>query len=163
MVYNPAKVPIYRETMLEVTMLEENVPEEDMPREYLNPPDLFPSLQFGFSQIVTTSPGKTVYLSGQVGWDAQQQIVGPGDLRAQTWQALRNVETALTAAGSRMSDVVTMRIYIVQQQLAHSAAISDGLKAFFPQHQAPASTWIGVAALANEDFLVEIEAVAVVQ
>ena len=133
-----------------------------MSKEHLNPPELFSSLQYGFSQIVTTPPGKTVYLSGQVGWDADEQIVGRGDLRAQTWQALRNVETALKAAGAELSDVVSMRIYIVQEQLPHSKAISDGLKAFFPESHAPATTWIAVAGLANEEFLVEIEAVAVV-
>ena len=68
-----------------------------MPKEYLNPKELFPSLQYGFSQIVTSTGGKTVYLSGQVGWDEQQQIVGPGDLRAQTWQTFRNIETAMKA------------------------------------------------------------------
>lgn len=131
-----------------------------MSNEYLNPPELFPSLQYGFSQVVTATGRKTIYLSGQVGWDAQEQIVGPGDLRAQTWQALRNVETALAAAGATLDDVVSLRIYIVQEQLAQSKAISDGLKAFFRADRAPASTWIGVTALANEEFLVEIEAVA---
>ena len=131
-----------------------------MANEYLNPPELFPSLQYGFSQVVTAAAGKTVYLSGQVAWDAQQQIVGPGDLRAQVWQALRNVQAALAAAGATMGDVVSLRIYIVQDALRHSRAISDGLKAFFPEGRAPASTWIGVAALAEEEFLVEIEAIA---
>lgn len=131
-----------------------------MAHEYLNPPELFPSLQYGFSQVVTAMPGKTIYLSGQVAWDAQQQIVGPGDLRAQTWQALHNVRTALEAAGAAMGDVVSLRIYILQEHLVQSKAISDGLKAFFPAGRAPASTWIGVAALADEAFLVEIEAIA---
>ena len=134
-----------------------------MPKEYLNPPDLFPSQQFGFSQGVAAPPGKTIYLSGQVGWNAQQQIVGPGDLRTQTWQALRNVQLALQSAGAGLGDVVSLRIYIVREHLAQSKAISDALKEFFPTEQAPASTWIGVAALANEDFLVEIEAIAMVE
>jgi enamine deaminase RidA (YjgF/YER057c/UK114 family) len=56
-----------------------------MPKEYINPPQLFPSLQYGFSQIVSAIGGKTVYISGQVAWDEQQMIVGPGDLRTQTW------------------------------------------------------------------------------
>lgn len=131
-----------------------------MPKEYLNPPNLFPSLQYGFSQIVSSTAGRTIYLSGQVAWDAQQKIVGPGDLRAQTWQALRNLQTALAAADATMEDVVSLRIYIVQEQLSRSKAISDGLKAFFPAGRAPASSWIGVAALANAEFLVEIEAIA---
>lgn len=132
-----------------------------MTLEHLNPPDLFPSLQYGFSQVVTATAGKTIYLSGQVGWNAEQEMVGEGDLRAQARQALRNVETGLKAAGATLADVVSLRIYVVQEELANNgAAISDALKAFFPQESAPASTWIGVASLADEAFLVEIEAIA---
>ena len=132
-----------------------------MPKQTINPPNLFPSLQYGFSQIVTTTAGTTVYLSGQVAWDASQQIVGAGDLRAQAWQSLENVATAVQAAGGTLSDVVSMRIYIVEEVLDQSRHISDALKAFFPSEHAPATTWIGVRALANADFLIEIEAIAV--
>lgn len=134
-----------------------------MPKEYINPPDLFPSLQYGFSQIVTSTGGKTVYLSGQVAWDERQQIVDPGDLQAQTWQALRNIQTALAVAGGALSDVVSMRIYIVESQAERLKPIGDALKAFFPADRAPATTWIVVRALADEVFLVEIEATAVIE
>lgn len=134
-----------------------------MAKEYINPPELFPSLQYGFSQIVSSSAGKLVFLSGQVAWDEQQRIVGPDDLRLQTRQALRNVETAVAAAGGQLRDVVSMRIYILEDKLAESRAITEALKAFFPQEQAPATTWIGVRALANEEFLIEIEAIAVIE
>lgn len=134
-----------------------------MTKEHINPPELFPSLQYGFSQIVTSPAGKLVFLSGQVAWDEGQRIVGPGDLRAQTWQSLRNVETAVAAAGGELADVVSMRIYIVEEKLGESAVISEALKSFFPAEQAPATTWIGVRALANEAFLIEIEAIAVLK
>ena len=134
-----------------------------MPKEYINPPQLFPSLQYGFSQVVTSTRGKTVYLSGQVAWDERQQIVGCGDLRAQVWQALRNVEVAMKASGGALSDVVSLRIYIVEEKRAESAAVREGLQAFFPAERAPASTWVMVDGLADADFLVEIEAVAVTE
>ncbi len=134
-----------------------------MPKQYLNPDTLFPSLKYGFSQVVTSAPGKLVFMSGQVAWDAKQQIVGPGDLKAQTWQALSNVERAVQAAGGSLEDVVSMRIYIVKEQLTGSAAIREGLQAFFPKERPPATTWIGVESLANEAFLVEIEAIAVIE
>jgi enamine deaminase RidA (YjgF/YER057c/UK114 family) len=134
-----------------------------MPKEYINPPELFPSLQYGFSQIVSSPAGKLVFLSGQVAWDEQQRIVGPGNLRLQSRQALKNVETAVVAAGGELRDMVSMRIYILEDQLAESRAITEALKAFFPQEQAPATTWIGVRALANEEFLIEIEAIAVIE
>lgn len=134
-----------------------------MPKEYLNPKELFPSLQYGFSQIVVTQGGQTVYLSGQVAWDAEQQIVGVDDLGAQTRQTLRNIETAMKAAGGALTDVVSLRIYIVKEKLAEMHHISAALKEFFPQDQAPATTWIGVYALANSDFLIEIEAVGSIE
>lgn len=133
-----------------------------MPKERINPPQLFPSLQYGFSQIVVSSGGRTVYLSGQVAWDEQQQIVGPGDLRAQIWQTFRNIKTAMAAAGGGLSDIVSLRIYIVEEQMSNSHHVSEALLAHFPQSQAPATTWIGVRSLANGDFLIEIEATAVV-
>jgi len=134
-----------------------------MPKEYINPPQLFPSLQYGFSQIVSAIGGKTVYISGQVAWDEQQMIVGPGDLRTQTWQTFRNIDTAMQVAGGALSDVVSMRIYIVESVLDESLHISDALKEFFPIQQAPATTWIGVSALANRDIHIEIEAIAMIE
>ncbi|MCB0083674.1 MAG: RidA family protein [Caldilineaceae bacterium] len=134
-----------------------------MPKEYLNPPELFNSQQYGFSQIVTSRGGKTVYLSGQVGWDAQQQMVGPDDPLAQTRQTLRNIETAMHIAGGALSDVVSMRIYIVDDVIADDSFMTQALLEFFPKDQLPATTWIGVKSLANKDFLVEIEAIGVIE
>ena len=134
-----------------------------MPKEYINPKELFPSLQYGFSQIVTSAGGKTVFLSGQVGWNEQQQIIGPNDLRAQTWQAFRNIETAIKAAGGILTDIVSMRIYIVEENLEESYHIKEALKEFFPSERAPTTTWIGVRALANKEFLIEIEAIGMIE
>lgn len=134
-----------------------------MAKKTINPTELFPSLQYGFSQIVTSSGGVTVHLSGQVAWDAQQNIVGPGDLRVQTRQALENVKTAMEAAGGRLQDVVSMRIYIVEDVLDDSRHISQALRDYFPEELAPATTWIGVRALANRDFLIEMEAIGVIE
>ena len=133
-----------------------------MPKEHLNPKELFPSLQYGFSQIVTSRGDKTVYLSGQVAWDENQQIVGPGDLRAQTWQTFKNIETAIQLAGGALADIVSLRIYIVADQMGQTAPVSEALREFFPDNP-PASTWVGVHSLANEDFLIEIEAIGVVE
>ena len=134
-----------------------------MSKEYLNPKELFPSLQYGFSQIVTSTGGKMVFLSGQVGWNERQEIVGADDLRDQTWQTFRNIETAMKAAGGVLTDVVSLRIYIVEDRLEESHHISEALKEFFPANYAPATTWIGVRALANKDFLIEIEAIGVLE
>jgi 2-iminobutanoate/2-iminopropanoate deaminase len=134
-----------------------------MPKQRLNPPSLFPSLQHGFSQIVTAQGAKTVYLSGQTAWDAQKRIIGGNDLGEQTRQALRNVRIAVEAAGGTMADVVSLRIYVVNYKPEDAAAVGKALREFFPGEIAPASTWLGVTALAVKDFLIEIEAIAVVE
>jgi len=135
-----------------------------MPKQSINPPELFQSLQYGFSQIVVSQTGqgeRTVYLSGQVAWDERQQIVGQGDFQAQTHQALRNVQKAIQVAGGTMADIVSMRIYFVHERHEEISCISQALKVFFPSDQAPATTWLGVQSLANELFLIEIEAIGV--
>ncbi|MGZ5552793.1 MAG: RidA family protein [Chthoniobacterales bacterium] len=132
-----------------------------MPKEYVNPKTLFPSLKHGFSQVVSASGAKTVYISGQTAWDAQKQLVGGTDLAQQSRQALRNVKTAVEAAGGTLADVVALRIYIVNYRPEQADAIGGALREFFPEERRPASTWIGVCALASSDFLIEIEAIAV--
>lgn len=66
-----------------------------MKKETHNPDALFNSLQYGFSQIAVASGSRIVTISGQVGWDADQQIVGPGDLGAQTKQAFHNLDIVI--------------------------------------------------------------------
>ncbi len=134
-----------------------------MPKEYVNPDSLFPSLQHGFSQIVVASGVKTVYISGQTAWDSQKQIGGGTDLAEQARLALRNLQTAVEAVGGALSYVVALRIYIVDYKPEEASAIGNALREFFPVERRPASTWIGVSALADPDFLVEIEAVAVLE
>ena len=134
-----------------------------MPKGYLNPPDLFPSQQFGFSQIVTSTGGKTVYISGQVAWNAQQQVGEAGDLETQTRESLLNLERAMQAAGGTLEDVVSLRLYIVGELIHRARGVRETLLAFFPAEKLPTSTWIGVPALASPEFLIEIEAIAVIE
>ena len=133
-----------------------------MPKDYINPDSLFPSLQHGFSQIVVASGAKTIYISGQTAWDSDKQIVGGADLAGQAEQALRNLQTAIESAGGTLADVVSLRIYIVNfRPKEDGEAIGNALREFFPLERRPASTWLGVSTLAVPDFLVEIEATAV--
>ncbi len=134
-----------------------------MPKEYINPDSLFPSLEYGFSQLVTASGRKTIYISGQTAWDAKKQIIGPGNLAKQARQALRNIQMAVEAAGGTLADVVALRIYIVDYRPEKAEDVGSALKEFFPVENRPASTWIGVSCLAVADFLIEIEATAVLE
>ena len=132
-----------------------------MPKEHVNPQTLFPSVAHGFSQVVVASGRKTAFISGQTAWDPRKRIVGGLSLLEQARQALRNVQSAVEAAGGTLKDVVALRIYIVNYQAESAEALGSALREFFPQENPPASTWIGVPALAVPDFLIEIEATAV--
>ena len=105
-----------------------------------------------------------IHLSGQTAWDAEKRLIGGSDLQAQAEQALSNVQTALVAAGGTLDDVVTLRIYIVDYQPDRDGiAIVNALQAVFSPEKAPTTTWIGVQSLANPDFRIEIEAMAVLE
>lgn len=132
-----------------------------MPKEYLNPATLFASVGSGFSQVVVASFAKAVFISGQVAWDADRRIVGQ-TLGEQTRQALHNVQAAVETAGGSLSDIVALRIYIVASQRQHIGEVGEALRRAFAVHP-PTSSWIGVAFLANPDFLIEIEATAVLE
>jgi 2-iminobutanoate/2-iminopropanoate deaminase len=122
-----------------------------------NPPELFDSRPFGFSQIVVApAAGRLIHLSGQVAWDADRQIVGRDDLAAQTLRSLRNIEAALHHVGAGLQHVVALRLYIKHSHIDQGEAISSALKQVFGDAP-PCATWIGVPGLANPDFLIEIE------
>lgn len=132
-----------------------------MPKEYVNPNTLFSSLPHGFSQAVIASGRRVVFVSGQTAWDVQKNIVGGDSLLEQTRQALRNVQAAIEATGGTLKDVVALRIYIVNYEAESASAVGSALREFFSPENLPASTWIGVATLAVPEFLIEIEATAV--
>ena len=132
-----------------------------MPKEYVNPNTLFSSLPHGFSQAVIASGRRVVFVSGQTAWDVQKNIVGGDSLLEQARQALRNVQAAIEATGGTLKDVVALRIYIVNYEAESPSAVGSALREFFSPENLPASTWIGVATLAVPEFLIEIEATAV--
>ena len=131
-----------------------------MPKEYINPNSLFPSLPHGFSQVVAATGRKTVFISGQTAWDAHKNIVGGDSVLEQARQAFRNLEKAMESAGGTLKDIVALRIYIVDYQAECGTAVGIALREFFSGNP-PASTWIGVSALVDGEFLLEIEATAV--
>jgi 2-iminobutanoate/2-iminopropanoate deaminase len=132
-----------------------------MPKKYVNPTSLFSSVEHGFSQAVIASGSATVFISGQTAWDANKQIAGRS-VGEQTKQALDNVKKAVEAAGGHLSDVVSLRIYLVHASAEDLEPVGRALRESFSGNQ-PSSTWIGVSSLARPEFLVEIEAVAVLE
>ena len=132
-----------------------------MTKQAINPPSLFRSLDHGFSQAVIASGGKTLYVSGQTAWDSQKRLIGGGDLEGQARQAFANVQAVVEAAGGRLADVVSLRIYVVDYRPEKAAAVGSAFRDFFSGETKPASTWVGVTALADPGFLIEVEATAV--
>ena len=111
----------------------------------------------GFSRAVRV--GDTVYVSGTVAWTDDGKLTGNGDMYAQAKQAIRNVENALSRAGASLKDVVRTRIYVTDISRLAEAARAHG-EAFGDIR--PASSMVEVSALAEEEMLFEIEAVAVI-
>lgn len=128
--------------------------------EFLNPPQLCPT--FGWTHVVSAAGGKTIHISGQVGINERGEIVGRGDLKAQTEQAFHNIELALTAAGATFRDVVKTSLFVVGLKPEHIPIIREVRSRYVWAEHPPASTLVGVSALVGPDWLIEIEAVAVV-
>jgi reactive intermediate/imine deaminase len=125
--------------------------------ERMNPQGL--STPTGYSHVVTTRGGKTIYIAGQVAFDAKGQLVGKGDLAAQTRQVFENLSVALKAAGATFANVVKANTYMRD---ASQVAVVREVRARYYTKELPASTLVEVPRLANPDFLIEIEVVAVV-
>lgn len=129
--------------------------------ERFQPPQLQPTQ--GVTHVVRVTGGSTLYLSGQVPLDPEGNLVGPGDYYRQSSQVFANVVTALQAAGAGFADVVKATYYVVdldQNALLEFSRALYEVPGFSPD-QPPASTMIGVAALAYEGQLVEFDVTAV--
>ena len=132
-----------------------------MKKECINPTRLFDSRQYGFSQVVSVRPERMLFISGQVAWDNDQKIVGKNDLKKQAEKSIENLKIAIESSGGSLEDVVMLRIYKVNYQSADGQIISEVLRSYFGTQCPPSSTWINVSGLANEEFMIEIEAQAV--
>lgn len=133
-----------------------------MAHERFEPAGLNPSKAFGYSQAVRASGGTHVFCAGQVSWDATQNIIGAGNFRTQMATTLLNVEKALHAGGATRGDVTSLRIFVVDYDVEKLPVIGEELTKFFGEENLPANTLLGIDKLALPDFMVEIEAFAVV-
>jgi enamine deaminase RidA (YjgF/YER057c/UK114 family) len=126
--------------------------------DFINPEGLLKNP--AFSQVaITKGNGSTIYIGGQNAITKNLVMIGKGDIALQTEYVLDNIELALNSCGATINDLVKLTIYIVQGQDVNKGF--EGAQKFLKKlSRPPVITGIIVAALANPDYLVEIEAVA---
>jgi enamine deaminase RidA (YjgF/YER057c/UK114 family) len=132
-----------------------------MKKQYVNPKDLN-TPRFYTHAVSVEGAGKLVYVSGQVSWDASGNVVGKGDMRAQSEQVFKNVTAALKAAGAGWDDVIKMNGYMVGMDAERVGAYREVRQRFLKEGALPASTLVGVEALVHPDLLLEVEVVAAI-
>ncbi len=114
----------------------------------------------GFQMAAVRSEGVVVHLTGQVAWDADENIVGRGDVEVQARQCFQNISRLLDHIGGQLSDIVSVTTYFTAR--AQLPAIQKVRLEFLETADAPVSTSVMVAGLGHEDFLVELTPIAVI-
>ena len=130
--------------------------------EHINPQDTYDSLNTrGYTQVVVVSGfQKMVFISGQLPLDENNQLIGRGDIEAQTRACYENLRKSLTAVGADFSNVVRMTTYITDL-VEHPKGVRKVRAEYFGTQTPPASTMIEIPRLLN-NMLIEVEALAVV-
>jgi enamine deaminase RidA (YjgF/YER057c/UK114 family) len=131
-----------------------------MALELINPDDLpTPST---YTHVVAATGGRMVFIAGQLAEDAEGELVGAGDFAAQAAQAFANLGRALAAAGARPDQVTKITIYVVGHRPDYLPRIEEARVAVFGDHK-PADALIGVETLFEPGYLIEVDAIAVVE
>ncbi len=125
---------------------------------FINPPTLYKPPTY--SHVVETKGGRMIFIAGQVSNDTAGKVVGKGNFRAQTRQVFQNLKAALAAVGADFSHVVKMNSYFTNmaEQLP---AFREIRNEYLNMNAPPASTAVEVRRLASEDYLLEVEVIAV--
>ena len=128
----------------------------DVRRELSNPPGVHPP-QAHYSHVARA--GQTLYISGQLAMDASGAVVGVGDARAQARQCYANLTAILAHYGGQLGHLVKTTTYITHW--AYRPLVAAARDELFPTPPYPANTLVVVQGLAEPQFLVEIEGIAV--
>jgi len=128
-----------------------------MAHRYINPPTI--ARPTGYTHVVEAVGDRTYYISGQVALDPAGNLVGPGDMGAQARQIFQNLAAALQSIGASFDDVVKLTYFVVD--IAQMQAVRDARAQFIAAEHLPASTAVEVRRLVREEFLLEVEAIAV--
>jgi reactive intermediate/imine deaminase len=129
-----------------------------MPKQILRPKNLSFQPRPTYPYSPGAKGGHYLFTAGQVGWNDKGELVGIGDVRAQTRQVLKNIESILAEGGATFDDVVKCNVYLAD--IRHFQVMNEEFARAFPANP-PARTTVQ-AALAEPEMLVEIEAIAYV-
>jgi enamine deaminase RidA (YjgF/YER057c/UK114 family) len=125
---------------------------------FLNPPTM--PQPFGYTHVVETRGGRTIYISGQVAFDVADNVIGLGDLQAQTTQVFNNLEAALESVGASFDQVVKLTYFLLDiSQIPVVRSVRDQ---YVNTQQPPASSAVEVRRLFRDELLIEVEAIAVI-
>src|SRR3954451_5649663 len=122
---------------------------------FLNPASMPQSV--GYTQMVEVTGSKMLYLSGQIAIDPGGQIVGAGDLRAQTQQVFENLKAGLAAAGATFDHVVKLQLFLLD--ITQIQIVRDVRDRYVNTQLPPASTAVEVRRLFRDELLIEIDAI----
>jgi 2-iminobutanoate/2-iminopropanoate deaminase len=114
----------------------------------------------GYSHVAEVRGGTLLFIAGQVATDPDGKLVGKGDYRAQTDQVFKNVGAALAASGGRFDDLVKLTYFVVDLELPEIREVRDR---YVDTTHPPTSTAVQVGRLFRPEFLLEVDAVAVVK
>ena len=126
--------------------------------ELINPDDL--PIPPTYTHVIVAAGSKMVFIVGQEPEDGQGNLVGPGDLAVQAHQVFANLGRALAAGGARPRQVAKITIFVVRHRPEYLPVIEEARVALFGDHK-PADTLVGVEALARPGYLIEVDAIAV--
>jgi enamine deaminase RidA (YjgF/YER057c/UK114 family) len=117
-----------------------------------------------YHHVAVATGSRRVHIAGQVAWDADGNLVAPGDLAGQVAQVFRNVAKALDAAGATFADVVRFTWYVVDWQPEKMEAFGAGIEQAAREFElsSPPASLIGVSILFEPGILVEAEVTAVI-
>ena len=130
-----------------------------MEKTYLNPSGS-PTPK-SYHHVVTTEPGRMIFLSGQVAFDSNRDIVGENDVVAQTHQAMQNLKAAVETGGGQIADIVQITTHVVDYDPKQLDDITGTIAEFFEPECLPTNTLVGITSLSTQGLLIEIGGIAV--
>lgn len=116
-----------------------------------------------YHHVINTEPGRMIFLSGQVAFDSDRNIVGENDVVAQTRQTMRNLKAAVETGGGQISDILQITTHVVDYDPKQLDDITSTIAEFFEPKCLPTNTLVGVSSLSTPGLMIEIGGIAVTE